>query len=297
MTIEMTIVPTSADGQSYEIATRDVTGISDIDQLRFMPEAEGSQYSRLLFFERDSSGFVSPGDLEALRNHLRGVYILINTRLTLQKRRSIFVGMAGIDLDDQDDYFGRTGIHPEAIDANCHIKLFQCLLNQVEMPPPNMRYWDLAIVIPRQNNIIDFFEKLCNTLNESKDFLPRHTSFRHNAPSRNRISSDSASFLMISPKSIPTDGVDYLIQLISSVIAGMGSGLLLESAKRLLRKRPKREESSSSAYTDQSFRQKIKVKKSNFNISMGDVTNNYENKNINIAFVTDKQTRPDNFDE
>lgn len=311
MTIELSIVPTSSDGSSFEIIPRDVTGISDADQRRPSLEAKESLYSRLLIFGREPSkrsrirdleasrdypsGVVSSDDLEPLRSYSSGVYILINTKSTSKNRHSVFVGMAGIDLEMERNYLDRTGIYLETVDANCQRELFQCLLKQSENPPPNMSNWDLAIVIPRQNYIPDFFEKLCNMLNEFEDILSHHKSLRHRVPSRDRVSHDYASFLMISPPSIPPDGADYLMQLISDVITRVGLGLLLEFAKRLLWKRPKRQESHSSTFVIQNFRPKMRIKGSNVFMPIGDVTNNHTN--INVAFVAEDQRRPEDFEE
>lgn len=297
MTIEMTIAPASADGESFEIATRDVTGISGDDPSRFLQEAEGGQYSRLLFFERDSDGFVSPSDLEPLTNCSSGVYILINTKATPNNRRSVFVGMAGIDGITYENYWEMTRSNLESIDTDCRLELIECLSKKSENPPLNMSNWDLAIIIPSEEKILDFFEKLCNMLVALEEFFPQHKRLHPRFPSKDRVPYDSTRFLMMSSPNIPPEGTDYLIQLLFDVTKRVGLGLLLEFAKRLLWKRPKKKKSSSAIFIDRSLRQKIKVKNSDFSMSIGDVTNNYENTTVNIAFVTESQSQPNDFED
>lgn len=278
MTIEMTIAPASADGESFEIATRDVTGISGDDPSRFSQEGEGSRYSRLLFLERDSDGFVSPSDLEPLTSFPSGVYILINTKATPNNRRSVFAGMFGIDHPTLVNYLGRANVDMETAIAHCTRGPSSCLQMQSEQPPQNMSNWDLAIVIPTKakEETVELFYKLCNMLDEFKEFFPRHKRPLGELARVNKISPDSSRALLVSSTAnLIFDGGKYLIQLFHSILAAIGPGLLIEAVKSLFWKSPGKKDSDSSISVDKSLNITAKNKKGNISISIGNTTNNY----------------------
>lgn len=313
MTIELNILFSSADGNNIEIVPRDVTGISDVDQLPHLEKAKKSQYSRLFIFgrepskgprKRDSevardypSGVVSLDDLKPFNSFKTGVYILINTRLTQQNRHSIFVGIAGIDFMSEVSR-PTSGVDLETIDADRELKLFECLKKKSEKPPKNMGNWDLAIVIPTQGDPSILYETLCYMLSELKEFLPQYKLPRGKLPKVYRISPDyHGPSLLSSMTNFVSQGAEHLIQGISAVMAGVGPGLLIEVVKTLLWKWSGRRDSASSTSVDQSIRPKTIIKMKNSSISTGDVINKYEITNINIVLVTDNQTQSDNFDE
>lgn len=299
MTIEMTIAPASADGESFEIATRDVTGISGDDPSRFLQEAEGGQYSRLLLLKRDSDGFVSQSDLEPLTSFPSGVYILINTKATSNNRWSVFAGMSGIDQPTLIDYLGTRDVDERTIFAHCVGGPSNCLLMQSEQPPTNMGNWDLAIVIPTKakEETIELFYKLCKMLDEFKEFFPRHQRPLGELARVNKISPDSSrALLMSSTANLVSDGGEYLIQLFHSLLGAIGPGLLIETVKSLLWKRPGKKDFFSSIFVDKSFNISPKNKKGDISISIGNTTKNYY-INVHISHDTEDQNRPGDFDK
>lgn len=299
MTIELSIVLTSADGSSFEIVPRDVTGISDADQSSHLKEAGKSPYSRLLFFERNSDGSVSPSDLKPLMSYSSGVYILVNTRLTPKNKRSVFAGMAGIDHETLVDCLGTRDIDEETVFTSCVGGLFGCLQMQSKQPPSNMGNWDLVVVIPTQTKeeTVVLFHRLCNMLDEFEEFYPWHKRPIYES---SKVLATPTDFryvsLMSSTTDLVSDGGEYLIQIFHSLISAIGPGLLIEAVKSLFWQRPGKKDSVLSMSVDQSFQPTVSINKNKGSISFGGVTNNYTT-NINISHSTEDQNRPNDFDK
>lgn len=198
MTIELSIVPASQDGNSFEIIPGDMTGMPDADRLQFLREAEDGRYSRLFAFERKTEAQFLMNDLDTLGHYSRGVYILIQTeRLQKNIARSspkhskVFVGMT-------EDHERVIGFYEQIKGADQGIEILdplltldQCLIEQNQYPPEGMGNWELAIVIPEHENtallysmLLAIFDKaegfdLKKSLNKSTEFDLRRMHDNH----------------------------------------------------------------------------------------------------------------------
>lgn len=171
MTIELSIVPTSSDGNSFTIIPEAVTGdVSDDKLLSLLQEAEESQYRSLFMFERDPKHKIPMDDLDALRSHPRGVYILLNTASTSKSTRPVFIGMAD-DHESVIDFYERindSNRGKEAVYGS--LGLDQCLVELNENPPVGMGKWNLAIVFPEHENTSLLFCMLLSIFDKAKGF-------------------------------------------------------------------------------------------------------------------------------
>lgn len=191
MTIELSIVPGSPDGSSFEIVPRDMTGIPDTDHLRSLWASGEVPQSRVFVFRRESSKKVLFGDLELLEGYSTGMYILVKTQLTGKNKRSIFAGVAGIRQITANDYWNDKNM--PAPDADCYLPLVECLRKQSDTPPSGILHWDLAIVIPMQMEPFECFLKLCSILSNSESFIC------WNEPLRKMESNSKKEFATIFP--------------------------------------------------------------------------------------------------
>ena len=232
MAIELSIVPASPDGNSFEIVPGDMTGMPDDDRLRFLQEAEEGRYSRLLAFQREPNEKSLIGDLESLQDCSSGVYILIQTERLQKniaksspKHSKVFVGMT-------EDYGRVIGLYEKTKDADQGIEIFdplltldQCLMEQNQKPPIGMSKWDLAVVVPEYENtallysmLLAIFEKaegfnLRRTLNSKAQFNLRRMHNNH----LYLLGSFEAKSMMFSLDQIPTD-LSFWYCILCSVI-------------------------------------------------------------------------------
>lgn len=318
MTIELSLVPASPDGNCLELIPRDVTGMPDIDRLRHLQEGAESSYTSLFAFGRQPgkksnaedimrspeypSGGVFPEDLEPLRNFQSGVYILINTRSKSQARLSVFAGMAGIDERTVDSYLERTGADPGIIDVDCYQWLSQCLENKAEQPPSKMKNWDVAIAIPTQSGTDAYFEELCNILDNIKEFLPQHKRPPKNYSSRNRkirknmASGNVHNFEPITSSIIAIIGIKTIVPLIGSLITSVGSAIIVAWLLELVRKKSGNEESISSS-ANQSSQSKTESEINRGDTSKIEIYNDTGIVNIYFPPGTYRQSRSDDFEK
>ena len=143
MTMELSVARISLDGSDFEIMSKDAGYASDADRLQSLLEAEQGRYSSLFVIERDTKSEateVGRDDLWALRDYSGSVYILISNRLSEQNRRSIFIGMAGLNEKMFGPYERQTGINLELEGEGRFMTLAQCLEEQNENAPKNMKY-------------------------------------------------------------------------------------------------------------------------------------------------------------
>lgn len=175
MTIELSIVPASPDGNSFEIVPGDITGIPDADRVRFLQEAQEGRYSRLFVFERPSKEKFLIGDLESLQDCSSGVYVLIQTEPLCDNKYQAFVGMTG-DYGVMVKYYERQTDTDQTIkQTNRSLTLAECLNEQHKSPPKNMPEWDLAIAIPEYENAASLFSMLFSIFSEAEGFISRKT--------------------------------------------------------------------------------------------------------------------------
>lgn len=220
MTIELSIVPTSPDGNSLDIVPGDMTGMPDDDRLRFLQEAEEGRYSRLFAFERKTEAQFLMNDLDTLRNCSRGVYILMQTEQLQKniaksspKHSKVFVGMT-------EDYGRVIGLYEKIKDADQGIEIFdplltldQCLMEQNQYPPEGMGDWELAIVIPEHENTALLYSMLLAIFDEAEGFdlkkrLNKSTKFDLRRMHDNHylfFGNPDTKAMMLSPDLFPTD--------------------------------------------------------------------------------------------
>lgn len=313
MTIELSIVPASPDGNSFEIIARDVTGISDADLLRHFQEGVESPYPSLFVFEREPSkrsgtkdskrfpehpsGGVFPEDLEPLRNFQSDVYILINTRSESQKRLSVFAGMAGINEGTAENFWGSTDANLERAYADSCLGLAHSLEKQSVEPPSMINSWDLAVVIPIQRYTEVYFEKLCNTMAEFKEFFPRHKLPNSIELKKKENNSNFHYQPFIDLSSIAFDVINFLFGFAFAIIAEVGLRLLVEVLKRILREWSDSENPALPPFIDQSIRSKETIKNSEVTILNIEANNNSGIVSICLPFATDSQSQSHDFEE
>lgn len=174
--MELSVARISLDVSDFEIMPKDADYASDTDRLQSLLEAEQGRYSSFFVIGRGPNPEDTEGDrddLWALRDYPGGVYILISNRLSEQNRRSVFVGMAGFNDKMFGAYERQTGINLQLESTDRFMTLAQCLEEQNENPPPNMKYWDLAIVIPEQEHDFELFVALQYIFNKAEGFIVR----------------------------------------------------------------------------------------------------------------------------
>ena len=232
MTIELSLVPASPDWNSIEIVPGDITGISDVDRVRFLQEAEEGRYSRVFAFQRETNTESLIGDLGVLEDCSRGVYILIQTDWR-KMRCKVFVGMT-------EDYKRVIDLYEAMKGANQRIEVFdpvltldQCLIEQNQKPPVGMSNWDLAIVIPEHENTALLYSMLLAIFDEAEGFdlkkrLNKSTKFDLRRMHDNHyyfFGSPETVALLLNSDFFPTDldswvsvlcGLTYLCAVISS---------------------------------------------------------------------------------
>ena len=285
---ELSIMPASPDGNSFEIVPGDMTGISYADYVRSLRSAEESPYSRLLVFRRNPGKKVLFGDVEALLGYSTGMYILVNTKLTGKNKRSVFAGVAGIKQITANDYWDIKNI-PEP-DADCYWPLVECLRKQSDEPPSGIKQWNLAIVIPMQSEPYRLFLQLCSILNNSGSFIC------WNKPPRN-IGSKSGkdlttAFSLVENIDLPSFNfkfLDALFDFISCAIEEVGSKFIEEAVKKLFQLLSNRKTSALIAFSRQNFSLKMQIKNGKVNISVKSSNKNFEELNIN--FILPKKSK------
>ena len=293
MTIELSLVPASPDGNCLELIPRDVTGMPDIDRLRHLQEGAESSYTSLFAFGRQPvkksnagdimrspeypSGGVFPEDLEPLRNFQSGVYALINTRSKSQGRLSVFAGMAGIDKSAAENFWGRTDVDLERAHADSCLGLVECLEKQSVEPPSVMKTWDLVIVIPTQRGTDEHFRKMCQMMAESKEIFARH-KLPNSIDLRNKIANSNVqNYSLMDLSGIPFDWFGYLLNFIFSLIAKIGVRVLVAILMRILLESLGKEKFVPPTLLDQSIR-----------IEVNFAENHYHIQNINFNFFGDR---------
>ena len=173
MTIELSLVPASPDGNILDIVPGDMTGMPDADRLRFLQEAQEGRYSRLFVFERQRNEKSLIGDLESLQDCSSGVYVLIQTEPLYKNKYQAFVGMTG-DYGVMVKYYEMQTDTDQTIEqTNRSLTLAECLAEQYRNPPKNMLKWDLAIAIPEYENTASLFSMLFSIFSEAEGFTPR----------------------------------------------------------------------------------------------------------------------------
>ena len=264
---ELSIMPASPDGNSFEIVPGDMTGISYADYVRSLRSAEESLYSRLLVFRRNPGKKVLFGDVEALLGYSTGMYILVNTKLTGKNKRSVFAGVAGIDQLTADDCWGINYI-PEP-DADCYLPLVECMRKQSDEPPLNMGKWDLAIVIPTQDKNPELFRKLCKLLDNSEDFICWHEpTVKIEVDLEKDLVSTFSYFQNIDFSSFDPDFIDALINFLFQMKEEMSARLMEEGIKQLLKVISGRKAFASIKFDSQNFSLKMKSKKKEIILSI-----------------------------
>ena len=261
MAFELSFENIRPGGDEFDIVLKDVGYAFDADQHPLLRERGKSLYQSLLVIERDPERGILTGDLDALGSYPKGVYVLVNTRLTPKNRRSVFAGMAGVDFMSVINR-ERSDIDLETIDADRELGLFKCLRKKSEKPPKNMGNWDLAIVIPTLDDPFILYEILCNMLGESKDFLFRQKLPRGKLSRVYGISSDSSSALLMSSiTDLAFNGGDYLIWLIYFAIEAVVSGFSIDAIKSFLWKKSDKKDFGSSISDNKSIRLRLKNSK------------------------------------
>lgn len=202
MTVELSIVTSSADGNNFEIVIEDVDYTDDAHEQRYLPEVMKGRRSSLFAIERDPN---YRENLKALRSYSSGVYILINTELTREGKRSVFVGMADsyerIAGDYERSFYFNRRFHRKIEDINQKIMytdrqvtLHECLEEQSENPPKYMKNWDLAIIIPEYAYNPVLFSMLSSIFARANGFVARKTSSDHASYDLFRMHSDHHYF-------------------------------------------------------------------------------------------------------
>ena len=230
MTIELSLVPASPDGNILDIVPGDMTGMPDADRLRFLQEAQEGRYSRLFAFEREPNAQFLMNDLEALRNYSRGVYILIQTERLQKniaksspKHSKVFVGMT-------EDYGKVVGLYEKIKGSDQGIEIFdplltldQCLMEQNQYPPEGMGGWELAIVIPEHENTALLYSMLLAIFDEAEGFdlkkrLHKSTKFDLRRMHDNHylfFGNPDTKAMMLTPDLFPTDISSWVTLLCS----------------------------------------------------------------------------------
>lgn len=178
MISKLSVERISVDGSDFGTTPKDADYASDADRLQSLREAEQGRYSSFFTIERDTKSEVAErgrDDLWALRDYTGGVYILISNRLSEQNRRSVFIGMAGFNEKMFGPYERQTGINLQLEGEGRFMTLAQCLEEQNENPPTGMKYWDLAIVIPEEEHILQLFAVLYYIFDKAEGFIVRTT--------------------------------------------------------------------------------------------------------------------------
>ena len=173
---ELSVARISLDGSDFGTIPKDADYASDAARLQSLGEAEQGRYSSFFVIERDKKSETTEGgrnDLRALRDYPRGVYILISNRLSEQNRRSVFIGMAGFNEKMFGLYERQTGINLQLEGEGRFMTLAQCLEEQNENPPKNMKYWDLAIVMPEEEHVLQLFAVLYYIFDKAEGFIMR----------------------------------------------------------------------------------------------------------------------------
>ena len=173
---ELSVERISVDESDFETISRDADYASDADRLQSLGGADQGRYSSFFVIERDTKSEATEGgrnDLLALRDYTGGVYILISNRLSEQNRRSVFIGMAGFNEKMFGPYERQTGINLPLEGTDRFITLAQCLEEQNENAPKNMKNWDLAIVIPGDEHALQLFAVLYYIFAKAEGFMVR----------------------------------------------------------------------------------------------------------------------------
>lgn len=246
MTMELSVARISHDGSDFEIMSKDAGYASDADRLQSLLEAKQGRYSSLFVIERDTKSEATEGgrdDLWAIRDYPGGVYILISDRLSEQNRRSVFIGMAGFNEKMFGPYEKQTGINLQLEGAGRFMTLAQCLEEQNENAPKNMKHWDLAIVIPEEEHALQLFAVLYYIFDKAEGFIVR-TKVNEEASDKTKYMNAIAQRYWSSIKRYTFFSLENLNDILE-VILESGLGVLVkiavEETVQILRK--KREDS------------------------------------------------------
>ena len=173
---ELSVARISVDVSDFGTISRDADYASDADRLQSLGGADQGRYESFFVIERDTKSEATEGgrnDLLALRDYMGGVYILISNRLSEQNRRSVFIGIAGFNEKMFGPYERQTGINLPLEGTDRFMTLTQCLKEQNENAPKNMKNWDLAVVIPGDEHALQLFAVIYYILDKAEGFILR----------------------------------------------------------------------------------------------------------------------------
>lgn len=257
MISELSIVPASLDGNSFEIIPGDMTGISYADHLQSLQALGEIPNSRIFVFRREPGKKVLFGGLEALEGYSTGMYILVKTQLTGKNKRSVFAGVAGIEWISANDYWKN---RPET-GADCYLPLIECLKKQSDTPPQGIKEWDLAIVILMQSEPYRPYVKLCSLLDNSEDFICWHESTREMKIDPRKDLATTFSYLQ-------DIDFNFLINFLFQMMEETGARLIEEGIKQLLKVMSGRKAFSSIKFDSQNFSLRMRSKKKEVTLSI-----------------------------
>ena len=285
MISELSIVPASLDGNSFEIIPGNMTGISYADHLQSLQALGEIPYSRIFVFRREPSKKVLFGGLEALEGYSTGMYILVKTQLTGKNKRSVFAGVAGIEWLPANDYWEN---RPEP-DADCYLSLIECLKKQSDTPPQGIKDWDLAIVIPMQSEPYSPYVKLCNLLDNSEDFICWHESTREMKIDPRKDLATAFSYLQnIDLSSFDFKFLNSLISFLFQMMEEMGARLMEEGVKQLLKAMSGRKVLRAITFFSQNF--SLKMKSNEKKVFLSIKISNKDFGDLKIKFVLHKNS-------
>ena len=280
MTMELSVERILVDGSDFGTISRDADYLSDADSWQSLREAEQGWYSSFFVIERDTKSEATEGgrdDLWALRDYSGGVYILISNRLSEQNRRSIFIGMAGFNEKMFGPYERQTGINLQLEGEGRFMTLAQCLEEQNENAPKNMKYWNLAIVIPEEEHALQLFAVFNYIFTKAEGFMVRtkvnekasdETKYMNTITQRYCSSINKSYFLSL-------DSLYYISEVILENTVGVLIKIALETIVQFFRK--KRKDSREKKKNSQ--KHKIEEEESEEKNSDIDVNNDSEDSN------------------
>lgn len=279
MTIELSIVPTSPDGNSFEIVPRDITGIPDADRVRFLQEAQEGRYSRLFVFERQPNEKFLIGDLESLQDCSSGVYVLIQTEPLYENKYQAFVGMTG-DYGEMVRYYEeKPNVNQKIEQPNRSLSLAECLAEHNKNPPKNMIEWDLAIAMPKYENTAMLYSMLFHIFTKAEGFISRKTLSNYVSYDLFRMHNDH-HFFILGIESI--NKMHYLSEFLTNPNFYFGLfGFIVSLLTLIERKRDKnrlnreKSEEFEEKYTNQDNRINENIKNKGDNISIYNVAGDF----------------------
>lgn len=235
---ELSVTRISVDGSDFGTIPKDADNLSDVDRLQSLGEAEQGRYSSFFVIERDTKSEATEGglnDLRALRDCTGGVYILISSRLSEQNRRSVFIGITGFNEKMFGPYEQQTGINLQLEDTDRFMTLTQCLKEQNENAPKNMKYWDLAIVIPEEEHALQISAVIYFILDKAEGFILRTNV--------NEKASDELSYMNIvsqrylsSMQNFTFTSSEHLLDFLYNVPEGILEAVLNAIVKNIIKK-------------------------------------------------------------